>query len=208
MSTLTALLGQSPPYGLALATLAVKPVDDPSAYGPRLTTATCVIAASRRSLDAMKSDDLICKWRVYVIEPESPTGVPDADTFDDFGQHAAWRSSAAGSRCTPSRRRPTWNDVGGLDGCETRSYDAGSGRVRLQIPGKEILPGARAEPGYAWIRVARSKAGRARQERRHRRGAPHPWPAVTGADSRVWAGARRSGAQPFFRERRPGRRHR
>ena len=142
----TALLGHHRRTG-ALATLAVKPVDDPSAYGVVILDRDTRIRGFQEKprRDEARSDLANCG--VYVIEPELLDRVP-ADTFYDFGEDVWPALVAAGEPVYAFTTMAYWNDVGGLDELRNSILDAVSGRVRLQIPGEEILPGVWAESGY------------------------------------------------------------
>ena len=91
----TALLGHHRRTG-ALATLAVKPVDDPSAYGVVILDRDTRIRGFQEKprRDEARSDLANCG--VYVIEPELLDRVP-ADTFYDFGEDV-WPALVAAER--------------------------------------------------------------------------------------------------------------
>lgn len=141
----TALLGHHRRCG-ALATLAVKPVDDPSAYGVVILDRDTRIRGfqEKPSRDEARSDLANCG--VYVIEPELLDRIPP-DTFFDFGQDVWPVLVAAGEQIYAHTTMAYWNDVGGLEELRTSIMDAVTGRVRLQIPGEEIAPGVWAEEG-------------------------------------------------------------
>jgi mannose-1-phosphate guanylyltransferase/mannose-1-phosphate guanylyltransferase/phosphomannomutase len=141
----TALLGHHLRTG-GLATLAVKPVDDPSAYGVVILDRDTRIRGfqEKPSRDEARSDLANCG--VYVIEPELLDRVP-ADTFYDFGTDMWPSLVAAGEPVYAHTTMAYWNDVGGLDELRNSILDAVTGRVRIAIPGTEIFPGVWAEEG-------------------------------------------------------------
>jgi NDP-sugar pyrophosphorylase family protein len=141
----TALLGHHRRCG-ALATLAVKPVDDPSAYGVVILDRDTRIRGfqEKPSRDEARSDLANCG--VYVIEPELLDRIP-TDTFHDFGQDVWPALVAAGEQVYAYTTMAYWNDVGGLEELRSSIMDAVTGRVRLEIPGEEIAPGVWAEEG-------------------------------------------------------------
>lgn len=141
----TALLGHHRRCG-ALATLAVKPVDDPSAYGVVILDRDTRIRGfqEKPSRDEARSDLANCG--VYVIEPELLDRIP-AGSFYDFGTHVWPALVAAGERIYAYTTMAYWNDVGGLEELRTSIMDVVTGRVRLEIPGEEIAPGVWAEEG-------------------------------------------------------------
>jgi len=141
----TALLGHHQRCG-GLATLAVKPVEDPSAYGVAILDRDTRVRGfqEKPSRDEARSDLANCG--VYVIEPELLDRVP-ADTFYDFGQDVWPALVAANEPVYAYTTMAYWNDVGGLEELRSSIMDAVTGRVRLMIPGEEIQPGVWAEEG-------------------------------------------------------------
>jgi NDP-sugar pyrophosphorylase family protein len=141
----TALLGHHQRTG-ALATLTLKPVDDPSAYGVAILDRDTRIRGFQEKprRDEARSDLANCG--VYVIEPELLDRVP-AETFYDFGTDMWPALVAAGEPIYAYTTMAYWNDVGGLDELRNSILDAVTGRVRISIPGSEIAPGVWAEEG-------------------------------------------------------------
>ena len=141
----TALLGHHRRTG-ALATLTVKPVTDPSAYGvvilDRDTRVRGFQEKPRR--DEARSDLANCG--IYVIEPELLERIP-ADSFVDFGEDVWPSLVAANEEIYAYTTMAYWNDVGDLDELRNSILDAVLGHVRVEIPGEEIAPGVWAEEG-------------------------------------------------------------
>jgi mannose-1-phosphate guanylyltransferase len=141
----TALLGHHRRTG-ALATLTVKPVSDPSAYGvvilERDTRVRGFQEKPRR--DEARSDLANCG--VYVIEPELLERIP-ADTFVDFGEDLWPSLVAANEEIYAYTTMAYWNDVGDLDELRNSILDAVLGHVRIDTPGEEVAPGVWAEEG-------------------------------------------------------------
>ena len=141
----TYLLGHHQRAG-ALATLAVKPVPDPSAYGVVILERDGRIRGfqEKPNRDEARSDLANCG--VYVIEPEVLDRIPRG-TFFDFG-HDVWPGLvAAGEPIYAYTTAAYWNDVGDLDALRNGILDAVLGHVRVEIPGEEIAPGVCAEDG-------------------------------------------------------------
>jgi mannose-1-phosphate guanylyltransferase len=184
----TALIGHHRRGG-GLATLAVKPVDDPSAYGVViLDRDTRVLGFQEKpTRDEARSDLANCG--VYVIEPELLDRVP-AGTFYDFGQDVWPSLIAAGEPVYAYTTMAYWNDVGGLDELRNSILDAVSGRVRIEIPGVEVSPGVFAESGCE-IHPSASVEGPVVLGRNVviEADAIIRGPAALGADSRVGRGA-------------------
>ena len=141
----TALLGHHKRTG-ALATLAVKPVSDPSLYGVLILDRDTRVRGfqEKPGRDEARSDLANCG--VYVIEPELLERIP-ADTFMDFGQDLWPMLVAAGEPIYAYTTMAYWNDVGDLDALRNGILDAVLGNVRIEIPGEEISPGVWAEDG-------------------------------------------------------------
>lgn len=141
----TALLGHHRRTG-ALATLTVKPVDDPSSYGvvilDRDTRVRGFQEKPRR--DEARSDLANCG--IYVIEPELLERIP-ADTFVDFGEDVWPGLVASGEPIFAHTTMSYWNDVGDLNELRNTILDAVLGHVRIDIAGEEIAPGVWAETG-------------------------------------------------------------
>ncbi len=141
----TALVGHHRRCG-GIATLAVKPVPDPSAYGVVILDRDTRILGfqEKPTRDEALSDLANCG--IYVIEPELldliPSGVPY-----DFGQDVWPAIVAAGEPVFAFTTMAYWNDVGGLEELRSSVFDAVSGRVRIEMPGEEILPGIWMEEG-------------------------------------------------------------
>jgi NDP-sugar pyrophosphorylase family protein len=184
----TALIGHHRRSG-GLATLAVKPVDDPSAYGVVILDRDTRIKGfqEKPTRDEARSDLANCG--VYVIEPELLDRI-SPDTFSDFGQDVWPSLVAAGEPIYGYTTMAYWNDVGGLDELRNSILDAVGGRVRIEIPGDEIEPGVWAEPGCE-VDPSATIEGPVVLGRNVRieAGAVIRGPAAIGADSLVGEGA-------------------
>ena len=205
----TALLGHHRRTG-ALATLAVKPVEGPVAYGVVILDRDTRVRGfqEKPTRDEARSDLANCG--VYVIEPELLERIPP-DTFVDFGEDLWPSLVAANEPIFAYTTMAYWNDVGDLDALRNGILDAVLGHVRVEIPGEEIAPGFWAEeaagstdrPVDGPVVLGRNVVIEA--------GAQIRGPAVIGADCHVGEGPR-SAAPRSSRERRArrgarGRRH-
>lgn len=184
----TALIGHHRRTG-GLATLAVKPVDDPSAYGVVILDRDTRVRGFQEKphRDEARSDLANCG--VYVIEPELLDRIP-ADIQYDFGTDVWPALVAAGEPVYAYTTMAYWNDVGGLDELRNSILDAVSGRVRIDVPGTEVGPGVWAEAGCR-IDPSASVEGPVVLGRNVviEAGAAIRGPAALGADSRVGKGA-------------------
>ena len=169
----------------ALATLAVKPVPDPSSYGVVILDRDTRVRGfqEKPNRDEARSDLANCG--VYAIEPELLDRIAP-ETFVDFGQHLWPTLVAAGEPIYGYTTMAYWNDVGDLDALRDGILDAVLGRVRVEIPGEEISPGIWAEDGCR-INAAAQVDGPVVLGRNVvvEAGAQVRGPAVTGADCHV-----------------------
>jgi NDP-sugar pyrophosphorylase family protein len=141
----TALLGHHRRTG-ALATLTVKPVADPSAYGVVVIDRDTRIRGfqEKPTRDEARSDLANCG--IYVIEPEVLAHVRP-DTFSDFGTDVWPALVAANEQIYAYTTMAYWNDVGDLDELRNTIMDAVLGNVRVDVAGVELAPGVWAEEG-------------------------------------------------------------
>src|SRR5918999_1542433 len=136
---LTALLGHHQRTG-ALATLAVKPVDDPSAYGVVILDRDTKIRGFQEKPRPEDARSNLANCGVYVIEPELLERISPG-SFVDFGQDVWPNLVAAGEPIYAYTTMAYWNDVGDLDALRNTILDAVLGNVKVDIPGEEISPG-------------------------------------------------------------------
>jgi NDP-sugar pyrophosphorylase family protein len=181
---LTAVAEQHARTG-ALATLVVKPVDDPSAYGVAVLDGTTAIVGFQEKPRPGEERSNLANCGIYVIEPELLERVPP-HSFWDFGLHV-WpelvkEEGALHAYTTMSY----WNDVGGLDELRNGALDAISGRVRVEIPGEQLAPGVWVEDGCHIDATARLEGPIAvGRNVRIEAGAMVRGPAAIGADTHV-----------------------
>jgi NDP-sugar pyrophosphorylase family protein len=142
---LTALLGHHRRTG-ALATLSVKPVDDPSAYGVVIPDRDTRIRGFQEKPRRDEARSNLANCGVYAIEPELLQRIPP-DAFVDFGEQIWPSLVAAGEPIFAFTTLSYWNDAGDLNELRNSILDAVLGHVRVDIPGEEIAPGVWAEAG-------------------------------------------------------------
>jgi mannose-1-phosphate guanylyltransferase len=141
----TALLGHHRRTG-ALATLTVKPVTDPSAYGVVILDRDTRVRGFQEKPRRDEALSDLANCGIYVIEPELLERMP-ADSFVDFGEDVWPSLVAANEEIYAYTTMAYWNDVGDLDELRNSILDAVLGHVRVEIPGEEIAPGVWAEEG-------------------------------------------------------------
>jgi NDP-sugar pyrophosphorylase family protein len=172
----TALLGHHRRTG-ALATLTVKPVSDPSAYGVVILDRDTRVRGfqEKPTRDEARSDLANCG--IYIIEAALLDRIPGG-RFYDFGTDVWPSLVAANEEVYAYTTMAYWNDVGDLDELRNTILDAVLGHVRVEIPGKEIAPGVWAEKGCEIAESAQIDGG-----------AQVRGPVAIGADCRVGEGA-------------------
>lgn len=183
---LTALREQHERTG-ALATLVVKPVDDPSSYGVVVVRGTEIVGFQEKPRrDEARSN--LASAGVYLLEPELLELIPDG--FHDFGTQVWPEVVKQPGALHAYTTMAYWNDVGGLDELRDGTLDAVAGRVRIDTPGVEVRPGVWAEDGCR-IDVTAELEGPIVIGRSVviERDAAVRGPAAIGADSRIGRGA-------------------
>ena len=141
----TALLGHHRRSG-ALATVTVKPVPDPSAYGVVILDRDTRVRGFQEKPRREQARSDLANCGVYVIEPELLKRIEPGE-FVDFGEHIWPSLVSANERMYAYTTMAYWNDVGDLDELRNSILDAVLGRVRVEVPGEEVAPGVWAEEG-------------------------------------------------------------
>ena len=205
----TALLGHHKRTG-ALATLAVKPVKDPSSYGVVILDRDTRVRGFQEKPRPDEARSNLANCGVYVIEPQLLERIPAGEPMD-FGQDLWPMLVGANEPLYAYTTMAYWNDVGDLDELRNSILDAVLGRVKVDLPGEEISPGlwvsegCQIDPYRPDRRTRRARPGGGgrsggpdRGTRRHRRRLPR----------REESGDQAGGAPARKRRagRRPGRR--
>lgn len=138
---LGALLAEHRAKG-GVATLAVKPVDDPSRYGVVVRDADGRVTGFQEKPPVEQARSNLCNAGIYVFEPEIFERIPAA-TFYDFGTQVFPELLRSGVPFYVHETPRYWNDVGNPDAYRQGNFDALSGRVQVDLPGGEIAPGVR-----------------------------------------------------------------
>jgi len=141
----TALLGHHRRMG-GIATLSVKPVSDPSAYGVVILDRDTRIRGFQEKPRRDEARSELANCGVYVIEAELLDRIPP-DAFHDFGRDVWPQLVAANEPIFAYTTLAYWNDVGDLDEFRNSILDAVLGHVRVEIAGDEFAPGVWAEDG-------------------------------------------------------------
>ncbi len=125
-----------------LATLAVKPVDDPSDFGVIVVDSGGRITGFQEKPPADEALSNLCNAGIYVFEPEIFAKIPEA-TFYDFGKQVFPGLLETGEPFFVHETSHYWNDVGSLEEYRQGNFDALRGHVRIEVPGHEAAPGVR-----------------------------------------------------------------
>jgi len=140
-----------------IATLAVKQVDDPSLYGVVVPDDDGRVIAFQEKPPAAEALSDLCNCGIYAFEPAIFDYVAP-DSFVDWARDVFPALLAAGVPFHCWRLETYWNDVGNIEQYRIGNFDALLGRVKLDVPGREIAarvwvgegtqvePGARLEP--------------------------------------------------------------
>jgi len=142
---LTAFVGAHRRHG-GIASLAVKQVDDPSLYGVVVHDASGRITRFQEKPAAGDALSDLCNCGIYAFEPAIFDYVP-AGVFVDWARDVFPALLAADVPFYCWRLESYWNDVGNIEQYTLSNFDALLGRVKLDVPGREIQPRVWAGPG-------------------------------------------------------------
>jgi NDP-sugar pyrophosphorylase family protein len=135
-----------------IATLAVKEVDDPSLYGVVVHDETGRVTGFQEKPPAAEALSDLCNCGIYAFEPAIFDYVP-AGRFVDWAKDVFPALLADDAPFYCWRLESYWNDVGNIEQYRISNFDALLGRVKLDVPGREIAPrvwvgeGTQIEPG-------------------------------------------------------------
>lgn len=129
-----------------IATLAVKDVDDPSHYGVVVADDDERIVGFQEKPSCAEALSHCCNCGIYAFEPEIFSYVP-AKTFVDWARNVFPALLAEDVPFYRWRFSSYWNDVGNIDEYRRSNFEALSGSVRLDMPGREIAAGVWAGEG-------------------------------------------------------------
>jgi len=129
-----------------VASLAVKRVDDPSLYGIVVHDASGRITGFQEKPAAADALSDLCNCGIYAFEPAIFDHVP-ADDFVDWARDVfpALLAADVPFYCWPLESY--WNDVGSIEQYRLSNFDALLGRVKLDVPGRQIRPRVWVGPG-------------------------------------------------------------
>jgi NDP-sugar pyrophosphorylase family protein len=123
-----------------IASLAVQQVDDPSLYGVVVHDAAGRITGFQEKPAAGEALSDLCNCGIYAFEPAIFDHVP-AGVFVDWAKDVFPALLAADVPFYRWRLESYWNDVGNIEQYRLSNFDALLGRVKLDVPGRQIQPG-------------------------------------------------------------------
>jgi NDP-sugar pyrophosphorylase family protein len=151
---LTGLLAAHKRNG-SIATLAVKEVADPSLYGVVVTDDDGRVVGFQEKPTREEARSRLCNCGIYVFEPEIFDHILPQGDFDDFGTRVLPDLLKNHIHFHAEPVEGYWSDVGNLDGVVRGNFDVLAGRVKVDIPGKEVRPGVWVEGDVAVDESAR-----------------------------------------------------
>ena len=120
----------------ALATLALKHVEDTSAYGVAGLDAEKNVLRFQEKPKPEEAVSNLANTGIYVFEPEVLDHIPD-DTFFDFAEDVFPQLLAYGEKVVGYDEGDFyWSDIGTLESYRAAQRDALSERVALEVPGE------------------------------------------------------------------------
>ena len=124
--------------GGGIATMAVKQVGDPSLYGVVVHDEGRVTGFQEKPPRAEARSNL-CNCGIYAFEPGIFDFVPPGE-FVDWAKDVFPALLAAGLPFHCWELQSYWNDVGNIEQYRLGNFDALLGRVKLDLPGREVRP--------------------------------------------------------------------
>lgn len=143
---LTKLIKQHRQSG-GIATLALKRVEDPSKFGVVIQEKSSgrILGFQEKPAPGEELSNL-CNCGIYIFEPAIFDYIP-LDTFYDFGKQLFPEFVAKDVPFHGFEIDGYWNDVGSLEQYRIGNFDALTGEVRVEIPGREVSPGIHVGEG-------------------------------------------------------------
>jgi NDP-sugar pyrophosphorylase family protein len=124
----------------AIATIAVKEVDDPSRYGVVVHDAAGRVTGFQEKPPKGQALSHLCNCGIYAFEPAIFDLIPPG-TLVDYAKDVFPRLLADGEPFHVWRLDTYWNDVGSIREYRRGNFDALLGRVAVTVPGRELRLG-------------------------------------------------------------------
>jgi NDP-sugar pyrophosphorylase family protein len=123
-----------------IATLVLTEVEDPSQYGVVLLDDEKKITGFQEKPLVGEEKSNLANSGIYVFEPDIFSYIPEKK-FYDFGKNVFPDLLERKIPYYGFKHSQYWNDVGGLEEYQRGNFDALEGKVKLNIPGKQIREG-------------------------------------------------------------------
>jgi len=123
-----------------IATLVLTEVDDPSQYGVVILDKEDKIMGFQEKPLAGEEKSNLANSGIYMFESDIFNYIPEK-TFYDFGKNVFPDLLLKQIPYYGIKHNNYWNDVGGLEEYQRGNFDALEGKVRVNIPGKQIREG-------------------------------------------------------------------
>lgn len=123
----------------AIATMAVKPVEDPSLYGVAVCDSQGRVTGFQEKPPAAEALSNLCSCGIYAFEPAIFDYVP-AGVFVDWARDVFPQLLGEGRPFAAWELPTYWNDVGNIEQYRLGNFDALLGRVRIEVPGRQVAP--------------------------------------------------------------------
>lgn len=124
-----------------IASMAVKRVPDPSRYGVVVNDSSGRVTGFQEKPPVNEALSDLCNCGIYAFEREIFAYVPPA-TFVDWARDVFPRLLEDGVPFYVWELAGYWNDVGSIDAYRQGNLDALERRVAVEVPGRELRPGA------------------------------------------------------------------
>lgn len=118
----------------AIATIALKEVNDPRHFGVVITDEAGKIKAFQEKPHPSEALSRLANTGIYIFEPEIFQLIP-ADTVYDFGKDLFPKLVEMGAPFYGHRMKGYWCDIGTLNQYRLANYDVLKGLVKIDIPG-------------------------------------------------------------------------
>jgi mannose-1-phosphate guanylyltransferase/phosphomannomutase len=124
----------------ALASMVVTPVTETSRYGIVLADDDGLVTGFQEKPPEAEALSNVANSGIYAFEPEVFDLIP-SDRPYDFGREVFPLLVERGEALFAWTHSCYWNDVGSIEEYQRGNFDALEGRVRVDMPGREVAPG-------------------------------------------------------------------
>ena len=126
----------------ALASIAIKPVEDVTRFGVAVLKEDGFIAGFQEKPKAEEALSNLISTGIYVLEPEVFDYIPDAGEYG-FGRQLFPALVKAGLPVLGVKVEDYWSDVGTIEQYRLSNFDALVGKVKVKLPGHLVNKSAK-----------------------------------------------------------------